>query len=125
MKLLSISLQTFTLAGNSVRSMKGLQNHDLLQEIDLEDNQVGSTGGRTPFPGKRGGGQNHALLQEIDLQDNPGMGHRGSHVPVPSHSPVGMLPTKSPLSDTVGRTSGCSIRRSVNGQNQRLSSMYR
>ena len=44
---------------------------------------------------EKGRGSEHALLQEIDLQDNPGMGHRGCHVPVPSHSPGGMLPTKS------------------------------
>lgn len=32
--------QIINLSRNSIRSMKGLQNHNLLQDIDLEENQV-------------------------------------------------------------------------------------
>ena len=36
----SFVFQIINLSRNSIRSMKGLQNHNLLQEIDLEENQV-------------------------------------------------------------------------------------
>lgn len=35
-------LQTIDLSGNKIASLSGLENHDLLSEIDLEDNQIGS-----------------------------------------------------------------------------------
>jgi len=35
-----LCFQVINLSRNSIRSMKGLQNHSLLQEIDLEENQV-------------------------------------------------------------------------------------
>ena len=40
-----LCLQVINLSRNSIRSMKGLQSHKLLQEIDLEENQVSWTGG--------------------------------------------------------------------------------
>ena len=38
--LIYLFCQVINLSRNSIRSMKGLQNHKLLQEIDLEENQV-------------------------------------------------------------------------------------
>ena len=35
-----LCFQFINLSKNSIRSMKGLQNHSLLQEIELEENQV-------------------------------------------------------------------------------------
>ena len=32
--------QNLNLAGNRVRSLQGLEDHDLLESIDLEDNEV-------------------------------------------------------------------------------------
>lgn len=40
-KTILVFSQKINLSRNSIRSMKGLQNHNLLQEIDLEENQVG------------------------------------------------------------------------------------
>lgn len=39
-KFYTLSLQHINLSGNKVRSLKGLQEHDLLETIDLEDNEV-------------------------------------------------------------------------------------
>jgi hypothetical protein len=37
--------QMVNLAGNNIRSLAGLEDHPLLENVDLEDNEVGVLGG--------------------------------------------------------------------------------
>lgn len=57
-------LQILNLSGNRIASLSGLENHDLLSELDLEDNEVGSIDEIKHITGLD-------LLRNLNLMRNP------------------------------------------------------
>lgn len=57
-------LQCLDLSGNRIASLSGLDNHDLLSDVDLEDNEIGSIDELSHVAGLD-------LLRKLNLMRNP------------------------------------------------------